>query len=53
MHHEMLFIVIHQTKELWLKQILHEVGLACALLRSDHCSPACKALARVSRGSRR
>ena len=49
LHDEMLFIVIHQTKELWLKQILHEVGLACALLRSDHFSPACKALARVSR----
>jgi tryptophan 2,3-dioxygenase len=49
LHDEMLFIVIHQTKELWLKQILHEVGLACELLRGDHFSPACKALARVSR----
>jgi tryptophan 2,3-dioxygenase len=49
LHDEMLFIVIHQTKELWLKQILHEVGLACQLLRGDHFSPACKALARVSR----
>ena len=26
LHDEMLFIVIHQTKELWLKQMLHEVG---------------------------
>ena len=30
LHDEMLFIVIHQTKELWLKQMLHELGLACA-----------------------
>ena len=28
LHDEMLFIVIHQTKELWLKQMLHEVALA-------------------------
>ena len=28
LHDEMLFIVIHQTKELWLKQMLHELGLA-------------------------
>jgi tryptophan 2,3-dioxygenase len=27
-HDEMLFVIIHQTKELWLKQILHEVTLA-------------------------
>ena len=25
LHDEMLFIVIHQTKELWLKQMLHEL----------------------------
>ena len=49
LHDEMVFIVIHQTKELWLKQILHELGLACELLRADQFSPACKALARVSR----
>ena len=35
LHDEMLFIVIHQTKELWLKQMLHEVGLAIALVRDD------------------
>lgn len=29
-HDEMLFVVIHQTKELWLKQILHEVAQAQA-----------------------
>ena len=32
-HDEMLFVVIHQTKELWLKQILHEVALAQSLIR--------------------
>ena len=28
LHDEMLFIVIHQTKELWMKQLLHELRLA-------------------------
>ena len=49
LHDEMLFIVIHQTKELWLKQMLHELGLACALVRRDEVAPAYKALSRVSR----
>ena len=49
LHDEMLFIVIHQTKELWLKQMLHELSLACQLLREDHFAPACKAMARISR----
>ena len=49
LHDEMLFIVIHQTKELWLKQMLHELGLAIALVKQDRFAPACKALARVGR----
>ena len=49
LHDEMLFIVIHQTKELWLKQMLHELVLACALVRADHFAPAYKALSRISR----
>jgi tryptophan 2,3-dioxygenase len=49
LHDEMLFIVIHQTKELWLKQMLHEVGLAIGLVREDKPSEAYKALSRVSR----
>jgi tryptophan 2,3-dioxygenase len=49
LHDEMLFIVIHQTKELWLKQMLHEVGLASSLVRADQFAPAHKALSRVSR----
>jgi tryptophan 2,3-dioxygenase len=49
LHDEMLFIVIHHTKELWLKQMLHEVALATALVREDRFAEAYKALSRVSR----
>jgi len=49
LHDEMLFIVIHQTKELWLKQMLHELELAIGLVGEDRFAPAYKALARVSR----
>ncbi len=49
LHDEMLFIVIHQTKELWFKQMLHELGLAIELVRSDHFAAAGKALARIGR----
>jgi tryptophan 2,3-dioxygenase len=45
----MLFVIIHQTKELWLKQILHEVALAQSLVRAGDLVPAYKSLARVSR----
>ncbi|RZJ30349.1 MAG: tryptophan 2,3-dioxygenase [Brevundimonas sp.] len=48
-HDEMLFVIIHQTKELWLKQILHEVALAQSLVRVGDLVPAYKSLARVSR----
>jgi len=46
---ELLFIVIHQTKELWLKQILRELDLARALIRDDALVPVHKSLSRVSR----
>jgi tryptophan 2,3-dioxygenase len=46
---EMLFIVIHQTKELWLKQIIRELNLAKAQIAASALVPAYKALARVSR----
>jgi len=49
LHDEMLFIVIHQTKELWLKQMLHELALAVMLVRSDRFAEAYKALSRISR----
>jgi tryptophan 2,3-dioxygenase len=48
-HDELLFIVIHQNKELWLKEIIHEVKLARALVAMGDLEPAYKALARVSR----
>ena len=46
---EMLFIVIHQTKELWLKQIIRELYLAKSRIAANALVPAYKALARVSR----
>lgn len=46
---EMLFIIIHQTKELWLKQMIRELKFAKAQVQSDALVPAYKALARVSR----
>lgn len=48
-HDEMLFIIIHQTKELWLKQALLEVGTAIDLIDNDRLVEAYKSLARVSR----
>ena len=49
LHDEMLFIVIHQTKELWMKEMLHELGLAIRLIGEDRFAEAYKAMARVSR----
>jgi len=49
LHDEMLFVIIHQAKELWLKQMLHEVGFACRLVSEDRFAEAYKALSRVSR----
>jgi tryptophan 2,3-dioxygenase len=49
LHDEMLFVIIHQTKELWLKQMLHEVALAISLVEEDKFAEAYKALSRVSR----
>ncbi|HVM38019.1 MAG TPA: tryptophan 2,3-dioxygenase family protein [Sphingomicrobium sp.] len=49
LHDEMLFIVIHQTKELWLKQMLHELRLAIDLLAEDRFAEAYKAMARLGR----
>ncbi|MGH1563271.1 tryptophan 2,3-dioxygenase [Mumia sp. DW29H23] len=46
-HDELLFIVQHQTTELWLKLVLHELESACALLRADELGPALKRIARV------
>ena len=48
-HDELLFIIIHQTKELWLKQIVAELLPAKALIRAGRLTEAYKNLARVSR----
>ncbi|MET3129849.1 tryptophan 2,3-dioxygenase [Oxalobacteraceae bacterium GrIS 1.11] len=48
-HNEMLFIVQHQTSELWMKLMLHEMHAVRANLRSDDLAPAFKMLARVAR----
>jgi tryptophan 2,3-dioxygenase len=49
LHDEMLFIVIHQTKELWMKELLHELRLAITLVDEDRFPEAYKAMARISR----
>jgi tryptophan 2,3-dioxygenase len=49
LHDEMLFIVIHQTKELWMKEMLHELRLAITLIGEDRFAEAYKAMARISR----
>ena len=46
-HDEMLFIIQHQTSELWLKLMLHELRAVRDLLRDDQLAPALKSLARV------
>jgi len=46
-HDELLFIIQHQTSELWLKLLIHELRSARSLLRDDELAPALKRLARV------
>lgn len=48
-HDEMLFIVQHQTSELWMRLALHELEAARAALQSDDMPAAFKMLARVAR----
>ena len=48
-HDEMLFVIIHQTKELWLKQAIHELKLSRDMIRRDRLIEVHKALSRVSR----
>jgi tryptophan 2,3-dioxygenase len=46
-HDELLFIVQHQTSELWFKLVLHELRATCRYLAGDELAPALKCLARV------
>ena len=48
-HDEMLFIVQHQTSELWMKLMLHELRAAIANVTADELGDAFKKLARVSK----
>lgn len=48
-HDELLFIVQHQTSELWLKLALHEMEAACTAIATDRLDVAFKMLTRVAR----
>ena len=48
-HNEMLFIIQHQTSELWLKLMLHELQAVRSSMRANELPPAFKMLARVAR----
>jgi len=48
-HDEMLFIIQHQTSELWMKLALHEMNAARTAIATDHLPEAFKMLARVAR----
>jgi tryptophan 2,3-dioxygenase len=48
-HDEMLFIIMHQASELWMKLCIHELRAAIEHIRTDDLGPAFKMLARVSR----
>ncbi|WP_302357447.1 tryptophan 2,3-dioxygenase [Alcaligenes sp. YSL9] len=48
-HDEMLFIIQHQTSELWMKLMLHEVTAATAAIAADRYADTFKMMARVSR----
>lgn len=46
-HDELLFVIIHQTTELWFKLIIHELSAALDKVEADELSQAFKILARV------
>jgi len=46
-HDELLFIIQHQTSELWMKLFIHELEAARTLVKGDGLEPAFKILARV------
>lgn len=48
-HDEMLFLIMHQASELWMKLCLHEVEAATVAIRNDELGSAFKMLARVAR----
>ncbi len=48
-HDEMLFIIQHQTSELWMRLALHELEAARAMIAADRAREAFKMLARIAR----
>jgi tryptophan 2,3-dioxygenase len=48
-HNEMLFFIVHQVSELWMRLMLHELTAAVECVRRDDLDPAMKMLARISR----
>jgi tryptophan 2,3-dioxygenase len=48
-HNEMLFIIVHQVSELWMRLMLHELTGALSCVRQNDLDPALKMLARISR----
>jgi tryptophan 2,3-dioxygenase len=46
-HDEMLFIIQHQTSELWMKLVIHELRATMRWIREDHLQPSFKVLARL------
>jgi len=48
-HDELLFIIQHQTSELWMKLAIHELRSAMTCIRRDQLQPAAKMLSRVAR----
>src|ERR1700761_261904 len=48
-HDEFLFIIQHQTSELWMKLAIHEIEAAMGAIRRDELQPAFKMLTRVAR----
>jgi len=51
-HDEILFIIQHQTAELWMKLIVHELQAAIAHVKADRLAPCFKILARVKQVQR-
>jgi tryptophan 2,3-dioxygenase len=48
-HDELLFIIQHQTSELWMKLAIHEIRSAIKAIRHDQLHPAFKMLSRIAR----
>ncbi|MEK6243172.1 MAG: tryptophan 2,3-dioxygenase [Pseudomonadota bacterium] len=51
-HDEMMFIIQHQTSELWMKLMVHELAAAIAHVKADELAPCFKILARVKQVQR-